>query len=52
MQRSAEGAGIVQPGEDSAVRRPHCGLPEYKMGLAYKKARFFSPRHVVAGQGQ
>ena len=30
LQRQAEGAGLVQPGEVRAVRRPHCSLPVFK----------------------
>jgi len=33
LQRQAEGAGLVQPGEEKAVRRPHCSLPVLKKGL-------------------
>ena len=28
-----EGAALVQPGEERASRRPHCGLPVLKKGL-------------------
>ena len=27
LGREVEGAGLVQPGEEKAARRPHCGLP-------------------------
>ena len=32
-QRQAEGAGLVQPGEEKTERRPHCSLPVFKWGL-------------------
>ena len=31
--RQAEGAGLVQLGEEKALRRPHCSLPVFKRGL-------------------
>jgi len=33
LQRRAEGAGLVQPGEEKAARRPHCHLLVFKGGL-------------------
>ena len=33
LERQAEGAEPIQPGEEKAVRRPHCSLPVFKRGL-------------------
>ena len=33
LQRQADGAGLVQPGEDKAVRIPHYNPPVFIMGL-------------------
>jgi len=30
LQKQAEGAGLVQPGEGKALRRPHCSVPILK----------------------
>jgi len=45
LQRQAEGAGLVQLGEEKAVRRPHCSLPVFKRGLQTgRKSTFYSGR--------
>jgi len=36
LQRQAERDGLVQPGEEKAMRRPHCSLPQY-LKRYYKK---------------
>jgi len=33
LRRQAKGAGLVQPGEEKAMRRPHCSLPVFKSRL-------------------
>jgi len=33
LQRKAERAGAVQPGEDKALRTPYCSLPVHEGGL-------------------
>jgi len=33
LRRQAEGAGLVHPGEEKAVSRPHWSLPVLKRGL-------------------
>ena len=38
LQRQAERDGLVQPGEEKAMRRPHCSLPQY-LKADYKQER-------------
>ena len=37
LRRQAQGAGLIQPGEEKAVRRPHCSLPVFKRGYEKDK---------------
>ena len=39
--KKAERAGVVQPGEEKALARPHCGLSVLKGGLEERWGQTF-----------
>ena len=50
-ERKAEGIGLVQPGEEKALGRPHCSLPILKGDFEEGWGRDFLPGPVVIAQG-